>query len=318
MNDSLPTVRILFQSLPRLQVYILCLAVASIATASQATELYKYQDANGRWMFTDRKPADRQDVDTLHYQSPKAEKPQPAFYVYQGDSQYNITVDNPLYAPIRVQLQSSIFSNGVFEASVPAKSKQAIFTQAGKAAAFKYQWLLGDIVRYHDEYLYALPISSKRSHQITQSFNDSFSHFKRPNRYAVDFATKVGTYISAARAGTVIDVVDSYQVGTASQYFLDKANYIQILHSDGTYAVYAHLLLASALVQPGEQVAEGQRIARAGSSGYSTGPHLHFVIRKNNGMETVSVPFQFKNQQGQAFTPERGMQVDGVQRSYSE
>ena len=47
---------------------------------------------------------------------------------------------------------------------------------------------------------------------------------------------------------------------------------------DGRFAVYAHLHAGSVAVQPGDQVARGQQIATAGSSGTSGGPHLHFQL----------------------------------------
>ena len=101
-------------------------------------------------------------------------------------------------------------------------------------------------------------------------------------------------------------------MGGRKKYFLDKANYVKILHEDGTYAVYAHILQGTAMVKPGENVQLGQRLARSGSSGYSTGPHLHFVIQKNVGLKTHSIPFVFKDAEGKTFTPKRAMVIAPV------
>ena len=98
-------------------------------------------------------------------------------------------------------------------------------------------------------------------------------------------------------------------MGGKDKYFLDKANYVKVLHEDGTYAIYAHILRATAAVKPGDSVQVGDVLARSGSSGYSTGPHLHFVIRKNVGLKTVSIPFKFISDAGTAYTPKRGMVI---------
>jgi len=122
---------------------------------------------------------------------------------------------------------------------------------------------------------------------------------------------RFGTEISAAREGTVIWVKDDYHLGGKKAYFMDKANFVKVLHQDGTYAVYAHILQGSSFVKPGDRVKAGDKLARSGSSGYSTGPHLHFVIQKNIGMKTVSIPFKFFGANGHSFTPQKGMNVAG-------
>jgi murein DD-endopeptidase MepM/ murein hydrolase activator NlpD len=47
-------------------------------------------------------------------------------------------------------------------------------------------------------------------------------------------------------------------------------------------------------------------IGRSGNSGYSSGPHLHFVVQVNVGLKIVSVPFKFQDPKGAPFTPKRG------------
>ncbi|MFT4624574.1 MAG: hypothetical protein ACI8PZ_003233 [Myxococcota bacterium] len=56
-------------------------------------------------------------------------------------------------------------------------------------------------------------------------------------------------------------------------------NYVKVRHSDGKGTIYAHLAQWSVAVSPGEFVTCGQHLGRMGSSGYSTGPHLHFEVR---------------------------------------
>lgn len=85
----------------------------------------------------------------------------------------------------------------------------------------------------------------------------------------VDFASPKGTAIYAAYDGKVI----------AATYSATMGNYIMIDHGDELYTIYMH---ASALyVKSGDVVVRGETIAAVGSTGRSTGPHLHFSVRKS-------------------------------------
>jgi len=85
----------------------------------------------------------------------------------------------------------------------------------------------------------------------------------------VDFAAPVGTPIHAAAAGVVIH----------SSYMRGYGNVVIIDHGGGISTVYAHC--SRIVVSDGEKVARGQYIANVGSTGLSTGPHLHFEVRVN-------------------------------------
>lgn len=85
----------------------------------------------------------------------------------------------------------------------------------------------------------------------------------------VDFAAPSGTAIYAAYDGTVV----------AAAYNATMGNYVMINHGDGLYTIYMH---ASALyVSSGAKVSRGDTIAAVGSTGRSTGNHLHFSVRLN-------------------------------------
>lgn len=86
----------------------------------------------------------------------------------------------------------------------------------------------------------------------------------------VDIAAPVGTPIYAAAAGTVI-------VSSSGGWNLGYGNYIVISHPNGTQTLYAHA--SKLLVSLGERVEQGQNIALMGSTGKSTGSHVHFEIR---------------------------------------
>ena len=59
----------------------------------------------------------------------------------------------------------------------------------------------------------------------------------------------------------------------------NQGNYVVINHGDGYATLYGHA--SSLLVSPGQQVTKGAPLGYVGSTGYSTGPHLHFEIMKN-------------------------------------
>lgn len=85
----------------------------------------------------------------------------------------------------------------------------------------------------------------------------------------IDLSAASGTSILAAYDGDVV----------AADYSSSMGNYIMINHGDGLYTIYMH---ASALyVSKGQSVYKGQTIAAVGSTGRSTGPHLHFSVRLN-------------------------------------
>ncbi len=85
-----------------------------------------------------------------------------------------------------------------------------------------------------------------------------------------DLANKIGSPILAAAGGTVVVARD-----TGWNYGYGK--YIVVNHPNGTQTVYAHLSVIN--VSVGENVAQGERIASMGSTGNSTGPHVHFEVR---------------------------------------
>src|SRR6185437_8563594 len=123
------------------------------------------------------------------------------------------------------------------------------------------------------------------------------SHNNRENLYAVDFAMPVGSAVTAARGGVVIDVTLTHHEGGFDMSYLDKANTIAIVHDDGTVAEYAHLSPGPALIKLGQRVEAGQLIGYSGSTGYSSGPHLHFIVSRptvsDGKVVRVSLPVQF-------------------------
>lgn len=147
--------------------------------------------------------------------------------------------------------------------------------------------------------------------RIDQAFGGKYSHSEEHSFHAVDLSMDLGTPVLAARAGVVMSVEsDFHGAGTDISKYGDRANHIRVLHPDGTMAVYAHLELESVTVSVGDRVQAGELMARSGNTGFSTGPHLHFVIQRNRGGRLVSIPFQFSIR-GERVTPTAGMVVGG-------
>ncbi len=81
-------------------------------------------------------------------------------------------------------------------------------------------------------------------------------------------------------------------------------NYVKLEHDDGRFTYYAHLRSGTVAVSAGDRVSCGQKLGEVGSSGYSTGPHLHFEVREASGARvdpfdgTCSSPPSYWNSQG--------------------
>lgn len=144
------------------------------------------------------------------------------------------------------------------------------------------------------DYLYRLPFKTHKKYEVSQSFNGNFSHNNSRSRFAIDFQLNVGESVFAAREGMVVKVIDWFSKQGGKE-LLNAANKIIILHSDGTLASYVHLDYNGSFVKEGEFVKKGQKIGVSGLTGYTRGPHLHFVVRKERD---ISIPIYFKGYEG--------------------
>lgn len=122
------------------------------------------------------------------------------------------------------------------------------------------------------EYLKTVPDIMPASGRITSKFGNRRDPFTRRIQFhqGIDIANSSGTNIKAAAKGTVIFAGRNGGYGRT----------IIIDHGNGYKTLYAHN--RELLVKKGEKVEKGQVIAKMGSSGRSTGVHLHFEIHKNN------------------------------------
>ncbi len=129
-------------------------------------------------------------------------------------------------------------------------------------------------------FIWPIPDSTR----ITSEFGEREAPIEGMSTFhkGLDVGVTTGTKIYAAAAGDVV----------ISQYNYSAGNYIMINHGNGVYTVYMHC--SKLLVSVGDHVEQGENIGLVGSTGYSTGPHLHFGVRVNgeyrNPLDYVSVP----------------------------
>ena len=166
---------------------------------------------------------------------------------------------------------------------------------------------LGRVDADHDDaYLYRLPYADDVSFPIIQGYGAKLSH-RGAERFTLDFGMPVGTPVHAARDGVVVLVEDSHDVGCAQEECGRYANFVVVLHSDGTTGEYFHLARGSVQVRPGERVARGQLLACSGNTGFSTAPHLHFgVYRTGHDHTTESLAVRFQTRSGAVSLPRSG------------
>jgi murein DD-endopeptidase MepM/ murein hydrolase activator NlpD len=291
---------------------------ALVLTLPSATVMaqtgYKYRDANGQWVFTDRAPASGSANDS--------------FSLGPKDSTLHLTVDRNDEAESTqliaineclcvVTFKVAIIESGVaaipdgakYLATLGPGTRQILVrgTRAGTAkAVLNYAWMavLGSPDAVHNPSRpYRVPFGVGSTYLISQAFPSRITHTTPDSEYAVDIALPDGTPIYAAREGTVINARHDSFRGATAPVMLDQANVIEILHDDGTIGLYAHLHWDSIRVRIGAHVARGQYTANSGNTGFTSGPHLHFAVIRNAGAANVSVPIEFAGIADVAVTP---------------
>ncbi len=136
-----------------------------------------------------------------------------------------------------------------------------------KAVAEERAKLAAEQGRKYDGGVFAWPVPS--STRVTEEYGNRIHPILNVPQFhnGIDIGAAGGSAIVAAYNGKVV----------AADYSGSMGNYIMIDHGDGIYTIYMH---ASALyVSAGAEVSRGQKIAAVGSTGRSTGNHLHFSVR---------------------------------------
>ena len=156
------------------------------------------------------------------------------------------------------------------EAEIRRKEEEASKAEEARRAeeAKKNQSSAGGdstVKKGNTNFIWPCPASGR----ISSAFGDRSSPTEgaSTNHKGIDIPAPSGSSIVAAADGKVVISTYSYSAG----------NYIMIDHGGGLTTVYMHC--SQLLVKEGETVKQGQTIAKVGSTGYSTGPHLHFGVR---------------------------------------
>ena len=171
----------------------------------------------------------------------------------------------------------------------------------------RHDLIIGAIDPDHDDaYPYRLPYGERVTFPVIQGYGAHLSH-RGVERYTVDFAMPIGTPVYATRDGVVALAEDSHEVGCWREECGRLANFIVLLHSDGTTGEYFHLLHGSVQVRIGEHVTRGALLAFSGNTGYTTAPHLHFgVYRTGPDGHTQSLAVRFATRAGVIREPREG------------
>jgi murein DD-endopeptidase MepM/ murein hydrolase activator NlpD len=177
-----------------------------------------------------------------------------------------------LEAQLEVLVQKRQATEADYQAGVVAREKARLAALAAAAAAAANA---GSV----NGYGWARPSAGYISSSFGNRYHPIYHYWKLHS--GTDIAGQgCGAPIYAAHSGTV----------NYAGWNGDLGNYVQINHGDGTSSGYGHIISGGILVGYGQWVSAGQQIARVGSTGGSTGCHLHFIIRIN-GQLTDPVPF---------------------------
>ncbi|KYG72899.1 M23 family metallopeptidase [Roseivirga echinicomitans] len=217
-----------------------------------------------------------------------------------------LVAKNELFTPIEIYFTSRETQEELRSFLLKPKDSLELIKYHGQIPESTYKSNFADSIRIgyvfgHDsviepdlDYLYRLPFKRRKKYELSQSFNGKFSHNSLESKYALDFQLNIGEPVYAAREGTVVKVIDWF-TKQGGKELINAANKIIVLHSDGTLANYVHLDYKGSFVKEGDKVERGQKIGTSGLTGYTRGPHLHFVVRKGRD---ISIPIYFEGYEG--------------------
>lgn len=227
-------------------------------------------------------------------------------YTEREGSQVVVYVDNPAVIPMTVDISLKLtnmktdFGGTKRMFVIPQLSKRykilsanAIRRNGRTGLGLESFIYVGDVKQKPDsKFLYELPFEAGETYIVSQGYDGRFSH---RGENAIDFALDIGEKVYAARGGIVYKVVEEHSRSCHQSSCQEFNNYITVYHSDGTFSEYSHLKYNGANVEIGDIVEAGDFLGYSGNTGWSSGPHLHFVVYKYNNKgvrETLKTKFK--------------------------
>ena len=292
----------------------LCFAVFAAVTAAmpaRAQTMYRYKDANGVWVYTDRKPGGEQEFQEERVER-RFEKPEVRLLQRAAANGVMLIAKSTYFGPVQIAFRVHPIENvsakthrSGLTVLPPRSETEVVFVgksveQVDLRFDSEFQFIPGQPGAEHrPEQPYRLPYALSSAVRVSQAYPVVKTHGDPSSQYAVDFVMPVGTDVFAARDGVVIEVAsDFFESGTDYEVDGPRANVVRILHADGTMALYVHLNWNTIRVVPGQRVRRGEYLADSGNTGFTTGPHLHFVVQRNEGGALVAVPIEFAGPNG--------------------
>jgi murein DD-endopeptidase MepM/ murein hydrolase activator NlpD len=156
--------------------------------------------------------------------------------------------------------------------------------------------------------IYKLPYPAGYTFTMCQG-NNQGSHTEH-GQYAWDFCMPIGTPVTASRGGTVKFIRQDFTEHGVGPAFADKNNYVVVDHGDGSSAIYMHLMHDGVRVRIGQHVDTGQLLAYSGNTGWTGGPHTHFMVMESSAYDwyAQSLPVAFASVPGDG-VPTNGMRL---------
>ncbi|MEQ1512251.1 MAG: M23 family metallopeptidase [Lysobacteraceae bacterium] len=275
--------------------------------AVQAGDLFRWTERKSAQTNGDRTPEhiDPQPRSETRDQATGAREPAVSLRFERRADAIEVWADNNLGGTIEVLLRPQHGTVASADPPLPARAvvpalQRTLIARLGPKTVADFWWDVtpGDPNARPKDVEYGYPLHTTQL-QIEQSWGGVYSHSDAQNRHAVDFAADIGTPVIAARAGTVMEVESDFdRAGLNAEQYAGRANFVRIVHDDGTMALYAHLKPDGVLVRVGQRVRKAEVIGLSGNTGFTTGPHLHFVVQANRGMKLESIPFRMFGPQG--------------------
>lgn len=170
-----------------------------------------------------------------------------------------------------------VFDRAVTESGVTVETGDLLYAEVKGTRFYRFQPAGSSQVQYFDEegknirgFLLQTPIDGARISSNYGMRRHPIAGYRRMHQ-GIDFAAGMGTPVVSAADGVVVE----------ARRWGGYGNWVRIRHANGWETGYAHLSRFARGLRAGQRVSQGQVIAYVGSTGASTGPHLHYELWRN-------------------------------------